>query len=460
MPVSRRDFLKTGAAAGALLLARPWSRALGATLGPESLGAASRTSRLFPGTTLVHADLHNHSLLSDGDGDAAQAFIKMRDAGLDVAALTDHSTIGLVGGTCVGSECSIAGINEESWGQLGDLANEVNADGSFVAIRGFEWSSPTMGHMNVWFSETWIDPLHTGGASTGEGAGQFLHQEMPGGDQFSHELDDLVRQFPTNGTSMKAFYEWLQQPADTPGIGGGLDGIAGFNHPGREPGRFGYFAPDSRLAGQIVSLELMNRREDYIFEGTDEGFPSPLVDCLNKGWRVGLLGVTDEHGTDWGTPVGKGRGGIYVDSLTRSGVKEAMKARRFFATRERGLRIDAAANGVPMGSGLPHSSGPVHFELDIDGGTDWYGRTLSVQVLRPGTLMPTVAHAQEVRVPVSEGDGAEPVISFDVPIDAADGGWIALRVSDPSGPADGRADATWRSFGYGIAYPSPFFLQP
>ena len=460
MPVSRRDFLKTGAAAGALLLARPWSRALGATLGPDTATAASRTSRLFPGTTLVHADLHNHSLLSDGDGDAAQAFIKMRDAGLDVAALTDHSTIGLTGGTCVGGECSIAGINEESWQQLGSLADATNSGGSFVAIRGFEWSSPTMGHVNVWFSETWIDPLHTGGASTGEGAGQFLHQEMPGGDQFSHELDALVRQFPTNGTSMKAFYEWLRQPADTPGIGGGLDGIAGFNHPGREPGRFGYFAPDSRLAGQIVSLELMNRREDYIFEGTDEGFPSPLVDCLNKGWRVGLLGVTDEHGTDWGTPVGKGRGGIYVDSLTRNGVKEAMKARRFFATRERGLRVDAAANRVRMGGVLPHSSGAVRFELDIDGGSSWYGRPLSVQVLRPGSIMPTVAYVEEVRVPVSEGAGVEPVISFDLPINAADGDWVVLRVSDPAVTADGRADTTWRGFGNAIAYASPFFLQP
>jgi hypothetical protein len=417
---------------------------------------------LFPGTTLVHADLHNHTLLSDGDGDAAQAFIKMRDAGLDVAALTDHSTLGLPTGEGCGSlpDCSLAGIDEEKWQSTALLADAANSDGSFVAIRGFEWSSPTMGHVNVWFSERWIDPLHTVGASTGEGAAQFLHQEMPGADQFSHELDALVRQFPSNGTSMRPFYEWLRQPASTPGIGGGLDGIAGFNHPGREPGRFGYFAPDARLQGQIVSLEMMNRREDYIFEGTDEGFPSPMVDCLDKGWRVGLLGTTDEHGTDWGTPIGKGRGGIYVDSLTRNGVKEAMKARRFFATRERGLRIDAAANGVRMGSVLPHSSGPVRFELDVDGGSEWYGRQLSVQVLRSGTLMPSISHVENVRVPVSEGPSAEPVISFDVPINLSDGGWVVLRVSDPAGPPDGRADATWRSFGNAVAYTSPFFLQP
>jgi hypothetical protein len=45
------------------------------------------------GFTLVVADLHNHSLHSDGTGDPEQAFAQMRAAGLDVAALTDHSSI-------------------------------------------------------------------------------------------------------------------------------------------------------------------------------------------------------------------------------------------------------------------------------------------------------------------------------------------------------------------------------
>ena len=34
----------------------------------------SRRSRLFPGPFLVHADLHNHTQLSDGDGDPALLF--------------------------------------------------------------------------------------------------------------------------------------------------------------------------------------------------------------------------------------------------------------------------------------------------------------------------------------------------------------------------------------------------
>lgn len=461
MPVTRREFIRTGLSAGALLLARPLGgRALGATLDAEAGAAAGRSSRLFPGTTLVHADLHNHSLLSDGDGDPANAFGSMRDAGLDVAALTDHATVawGTSGLPCPG-DCGLVGIDEARWTQIKTLAEAANRS-DFVAIRGFEWSSPTLGHVNVWFSERWIDPLHTGGTSTGEGIAQFAHENVPGSEEISPELEALVRAAPTNGAGMRGFYEWMKAPSSTPGIGGGADGIAGFNHPGREPGRFGYFAPDPAMNGRMVSIEVFNRSEDYLYEGTENGYPSPINDCLNAGWRVGLLGVTDEHGTSWGPPTGKGRGGLWVNELTRAGVKEAMTSRRFFATRERGLRVDASANGVRMGGVVPHAAGPVRFELDIDRGAEWYGKGLSVQVLRPGTVMPDVADAIDVRIPVNEGDDVEPVIGFTVPLDRADGDWAVLRISDPSQNADGRADALYRSFGKAIAYTSPFFLQP
>lgn len=461
MPVTRREFLKAGMASGALLVARPL-RTLAGTLGPAEVAGAARTSRLFPGTTLVHADLHNHSLFSDGDGDPAKSFASMRSAGLDVAALTDHSTVsyGLPGDVCGDVGCDLLGINEVSWAKTKELADAVTETDTFVALRGFEWSSPTLGHINVWFSERWTDPLHTAGTSTGEGLAQFLHENAPGADAIDKELDALVRQAPTTGAGMALFYEWLRASVDRPGAGGGLDGIAGFNHPGREPGRFSHFKLEPSVRDRIVSLELFNRREDYLYEGTESGYPSPLNECLNAGWRVGLLGVTDEHGTDWGIPEGKGRGGVWVNDLSRNGVREAMVARRFFGTRLRGLRVDAAANGVRMGGGVPHRSGPVRFALDIDKGPDWWGRPLNVQVLRPGSLMPTITEAIDVRVPVSEGDSQEPVISFEVPLDVADGSWAVLRITDPSEPPDGRADATYRAFGNAIAYTSPFFLDP
>jgi hypothetical protein len=459
----RRQFLSAGIASGALLLARPVG-ALALPLGSSTGLGAERASRLFPGTRVAHADLHNHTLLSDGDGNPDEAFAKMRGHGLDVAALTDHSTTSKFAKPPCGenTDChSLTGIDEASWQRLGELADGALEDGQFTAIRGFEWSSPTLGHVNVWFSHTWIDPLTTAGASSGEGISQWA-REIPGlGEAAAPVLDPVSAANPTAGATMRPFYEWLSTAPGTPAIGGGLDAIAGFNHPGREPGRFGYFTYDARLRDRIVSMEVFNRSEDYLFEGTDQNQPSPLVQCLNAGWRVGLLGVTDEHGTNWGFNPAKGRGGLWVTELTRAGVREAMLARRFFATVVEGLRLDVSATGadgapVRMGGVLKHTTGPVRFELDIDRGPEWVGKPLSVQVLTAGTTMPTVAHVQDVVVP----SAAEPVVSFTVDLDIADAPWLVVRITDPEKGPDGRATAPFDSLKGAIAYASPFYLEP
>lgn len=96
-----------------------------------------------------------------------------------------------------------------------------------------------------------------------------------------------------------------------------------------QPGRGSFYGFEPTLRHRIVSLELFNRGEDHIFEQVSGGAPSPRVECLDAGWRVGLLGVTDEHGTSRGNPLDKGRTGLWVRSFDRAGVREAMLARRF-----------------------------------------------------------------------------------------------------------------------------------
>ena len=292
----------------------PADRATGST---PAVGAA-RASRITSGTTLVHADLHNHTLLSDGDGDPALAFDSMRSAGLDVAALTDHATLsdhvlGDVLADLLPPEYQqVAGLTPHGWARTREYADAANADGAFTAIRGFEWTEPLLGHVNVWFTEHYVDVLQAG--------------------------------------VMAPLLDWLRRE---PGLvlDGGADGIAGFNHPGREQGRFEEFRFDPRVRDRMVSLEMFNRRDDFLFEGYADGRSSPLCACLDAGWRTGITGVTDEHGTDWGHPEGKGRTGLWVAEHTRAGVKAAMLARRFFATRTSGLRVDATASVGGRGAG-------------------------------------------------------------------------------------------------------------
>ena len=237
-PLSRRTALS--AAGAGLLIAGLTSRhtpAIADTGSVPAVGAA-RASRITAGTTLVHADLHNHTLLSDGDGDPALAFDSMRSAGLDVAALTDHATysdnaLGDVLTDALPPDYhQAAGLTPNGWARTREYADAANTDGAFTAIRGFEWSEPLLGHVNVWFTEHYVDVLQAG--------------------------------------LMAPLLEWLRRE---PGLvlDGGADGIAGFNHPGREPGRFEEFRFDPRPRDQMVSLEMFNRRDDYLFEGWADG---------------------------------------------------------------------------------------------------------------------------------------------------------------------------------------------
>ncbi len=420
--LTRRTAL--AAAGSGLLVAGTLGSATGAiaATGTGPTTGASRTSRLVRGTRLVHADLHNHTLMSDGDGDPALAFDSMRSAGLDVAALTDHATLSdnLLGDVLAGllppEYKQAAGLTPADFARTGRLADAANRDGRFTALRGFEWSEPLIGHVNVWFTEHYVDVLQAG--------------------------------------VMQPLLDWL---AHEPGLvlDGGADGLAGFNHPGREPLRFQEFAYDPRVRDQMVSLEMFNRGDDYLFEGWADGRSSPLVACLGAGWRTGLTGVTDEHGTDWGFPEGKGRTGLWVREHSRRGVKEAMRARRFFATRTSGLRLDATASSLGrtsrMGSSLRHQRGPVRFRLDLARDDSWWGRELEVQVLRPGPEAPEVADV----VPFQVG----PVLTFTVPIDRADGDWVVLRVADPALPNATPGPEGHRANNLAIAYASPFWLS-
>ncbi|HEX7135433.1 MAG TPA: DUF3604 domain-containing protein [Iamia sp.] len=457
MTTSRRRFLAGAAASGAVLVARP-TGILADVLGGTPQPTVARRSKLFPNTWLVHADLHNHTLFSDGDGDPAAAFASMRSSGLDVAALTDHAVLGgalgAVASVCGAGCTSVRGIDEASWQHSQQLADDADDPGTFTAIRGFEWSSPTLGHVNVWFGQDWIDPERTGGLVGVEGIPGLLDQIPEVGAPVGEPLESLVTDLPTTGLSMAGFYAWLRrQPGGLLG-GGGADALAGFNHPGREPGRFAAFAYDARMREKLVSLELFNRDQDYLYEGIDAGRTSPLVQCLDAGWRPGLLGVTDEHGTDWGRPLDKGRAGLWVGELSRGGVRWALSQRRFFATRERGLRVDASLKGVRMGGVVPHRSGKVTVKLDIEGPSVPAGTPLVVQVLRSGSPVPVVTAEHHVIVPAADA----PPIRFPAAVDVAGGEWVVLRIVDPARAGDPRAPTDLG--GHTIAYPSPWYLDP
>ncbi len=388
------------------------------------LAAADRRSRISDGTFCAHGDLHNHTLLSDGDGDPADAYGSLRAAGLDVAALTDHAVLArgalgdtdpcavLPGGNAYAGCTSVHGLDEDAWRRTGAYADAADTPGAFTAIRGFEWTEPYLGHVNVWLSSHYTDVV---------------------------ALGDMV-----------PFFAWLTRDP-TGALGGGADGLAGFNHPGRERGCFEEFRYFPEAHNRVVSLEMFNRREDYLFEGHADGRQSPLVQCLAAGWRPGLSGVSDEHGADWGFVEGKGRTGLWLRELSRRGVMDALRARRFFATRESGLRLDATLEGTRMGGVVRPAAGSVAVAVDVDRGPAWHGVPVEMQVLRPGPLVPRVVHVQPARL----GE----VCHFRMGLDAHAGGWVVLRVADPSRPNEQPGPAGHPANVRALAYTSPWWLK-
>lgn len=444
--ISRRDTLRAGILGAGALLVVP-------RLGYGTTAANTpRTSRLFPdGTRLVGSDLHNHTLLSDGSGRAEDAFAMMRAAGLDVAALTDHASTnkhGMKIAACTSTCGAATGLDESGWAKHGQLADAANDPGSFVALRGFEWTTLALGHMNVWFSSQWIDGLSAGGFGSAREAEYMIQQTPLAGE--SEKTRPVTDGAPSAG-SVRGFYDWLASAPDRPVLGGGADALVGFNHPNLF-GNFENFRFDARLVERMVSLEMFSfAKHDYLYEGRDHGRISPLTECLDAGWKVGLLGVSDEHGSTYGKV--KGRGGLWVDDVTRDGVRRAMLARRFFAASGPGVQLDASANGIRMGQTVPFRSGPVRIDLDLDivGGA---GRRLLVQVLATGAPMPAIVDTMEVEV------GSQPTFSMTVDHDVANGRWLVVRITDPARPADPRATGAYAAAGEAIAYASPFFLDP
>jgi hypothetical protein len=326
-----------------------------------------------------------------------------------------------------------------------------------VSFRGFEYSTPTVGHINVWLGSDFTDPLHEGALITPREISEMWRvfpPTKPVADQFQNAPDTAT---------IVPFYDWLTSAPGSAPFGGGGDAIASFNHPGYF-GNFESVVFHQAAAKQIFLMESFNsvtykqnesdghNATDYFWFGRDRGLPQPFNACFNAGWRVGFTGVSDEHSGVYGQ-AGKGRGGLYVDGVTRGGVRRAIMSRRTFGTREVGLRVDATANGIPMGSQLPPSKGPVRIKLDIDRGPDWAGKKLYVQVIGPGRDDPTLLDVVPIRVPRPH----QPVISFEV---KPKGDWMFLRITDPARPCDPLGEAPFEDATYGgaCAYASPWFL--
>jgi hypothetical protein len=362
--------------------------------------------------------IHEHTAYSDGEPRTrpADAFAAVRERGSDFMALTEHSDTLLLPivtnldclDPAVLPACVIADqVNRvDSLRKWDAMAEQTDAatDDAFAGIRGFEWTNDRHGHISVLFSH-----------------------------------NNTNAKIDLGYLTMDAFWSWLARPATE---GGGSDGLAIFNHPGQReisdlvPGGFLDFLPDIPLPGsrwddlryvpavdhQVVGIELFNGNGDYGDpDGTHPAGSYGLA--LDRGWHVGAIGAEDTHDRSWGVPR-KPKTVILAGELTRSSLREALEARRFYAIRRAGVRLGFTANGQPMGSRLakPETGEAIAFAASTN---------------VPGATIELVASGGEV-----VASGTE-TLEVSHPYDGER--WFFVRVRDAEGAS--------------VAYSSPVWLE-
>jgi DNA/RNA endonuclease YhcR with UshA esterase domain len=268
------DFLRGAANPGALVM-------------PPAPPAALPGAPMPNGMFAYWGDLHSHSTASDGSGPPRMAFTTARANQLHFFALTEHD----------------AWLTTEEWDEIGNAARAATVEGAFVALRGFEYSHSTQGHINVFNTATWVS------------------------------RDD------PNYNTLSEFYAWLARQKDA---------IAQFNHPDPERGGdLDHFAYNAAAADKIVLQEVGNNAH-----GVYRQYEPQFIASLNQRWRVAPANNSDHHALTWGGDTSH-RVGVLAPALTRAHLLEAFRARRVFATDDARLALALQANGAWMGATIP-----------------------------------------------------------------------------------------------------------
>jgi trimeric autotransporter adhesin len=237
---------------------------------------------------------HGHSRASDGDNPPRDVFTWARNSGaFDFYILTDHAEL----------------TSSSEYNTNRSLADEFNNEGTFVAMRGFEYSNPLNGHANVF-------------ETTGQKAWSIL-----------------------NLTSNSSFYSWVDSN----------NGIGQFNHPG-DYGSFSNYNLSSNVADNFKMMETANGSD----KNRSNRFTGYYNTALAKGWKLAPTGNLDNHCLcDYGV-----RTGVLATSLSRAGIVDAMRNRRVFSSDDPYIEVRFSLGDHWMGEVVITAAGVYTFDLN------------------------------------------------------------------------------------------------
>jgi hypothetical protein len=316
--------------------------ALGAALAALCAGCASY--RVYWG------DVHGHTELSDGRGDLPAFLTYARDtAGLDFVIVTDHDF-----GHGPPWQMSAA-----TWQQIQDAADAHNANGRFVAIAGYEWTS----HAKYWREYTPV------------AESEQLFDGPP--QSYNHKNVYFPRRVPQLFSAKDPAYHTPDQLAQAVLARGGL---IQNNHPRADPEGRDQWAYDPRYAGVIANTEIGPDVATYQGQQYVLNTEQTVREFLNRGGKTGFVSGSDTHE---GHPAA--HTAVLAHELTRSAVFDALRHRRNYAVSGARIVLDFRINDHVMGAELA-SAGPPRLKVAVQGTEP----IAEVTIIRDGEALYTV----------------------------------------------------------------------
>ena len=254
---------------------------------------------------ILWGDLHVHSALSDGTGSPEDLYRYAREvSGLDVACVTDHDAHGIE---------PLAGKN---WERIRRATSQANAPGTFVTLLGYEWTSWTWGHRNVYYPDL---------------EGDVYEFRSPESDT-PQELWSKIA--PFHGMTIP-------------------------HHPGGGPVPVDWSVPSDEARESVVEICSIHGSSEA--PGVEREIYNPIPghhvrDAFAKGHRLGIIASGDTHD---GHP-GKRTHGAPANGLVafrgsrrdRESVFECLRERRVYGTSGPRILLSSDWGGHPPGSRL------------------------------------------------------------------------------------------------------------
>jgi hypothetical protein len=313
-----------------------------------------------PDRRLYWGDIHLHSQLSDGAGSMARGLRYGRDVmGLDVAAYTDHDTMGFF----IPPGLQRRRMHRRYVDRMRETTDAFDEAGEFVTLFGYEWTKQPNrgGHVNVYFdgvaeSETVLYDSHAPESDTYEKLWDRLREWQEGRDarvltvphhpaEGMYPFDfDAVEYDDEMAPLVEVYSQWGS--SERPGSDGNRYPLAMGQGEVDEPG---HYVQDLLAMGHRVG---MNASADY--HGPHPGHSlihtRPHLPSVREWLRDGLGWGNIWRVWDEGSYAG-GLHAFEATELTRESVFDAMEERRVYGTTQPDRIVaDLRVAGAPVGS--------------------------------------------------------------------------------------------------------------